>query len=212
MILFSVVFALAGQAATVGTVIPIIGEPKGMAYDAARKLLFISNSTQNRVEVFSTEQMQLLTPITVGVKPGALELVPDSTLLLVCNTESTSLSVIDREALAATGTIPVTARSVQTPERPFSVAALSNGTALLSTNVGLQRIDLVARTTQPITNAGFAVPANVNLVSSGNHKFVLGQGGTVAFLYTDQGFAQVRAAAGSRLLAADAGGTRFLVG
>lgn len=202
-------------AATVGTVVPILGEPRNLAFDATRKLLLIVNTTQNRIEVYSQEQGQLLAPIPVGRKPVGIAIIAESSVLLVCNTEDAFLTVVDLSTLSQTATIPITRRSSQTEERPFSIASLSGNKALLSTNVGLQVVDVAARTTTPIQLTGFTIPSNSNLVASGDSRYVLGQGGGIAFLYNPLvplGLEQVRLVSNSSLLAADPTGSRFLIG
>src|SRR3990167_6737622 len=174
------------SAATVGTVAPILGQPRSLAYDATRKLLFIANTTENRIEVYSTDQNQFLAPIPVGRRPVGIDLVPGGSLLLVCNSGDPFLTLINLSTMSTAGTILVTARSTLVAETPFSVVAFAENAALLSTNAGIQRVDLAARTTLPITTAGFAFASNTTLVPSGDRRLILGQGGGMAFLYNTQ--------------------------
>lgn len=201
--------------ATVGTVVPLLGQPNELAYDPTRKLLFVANTTQNRIEAYSLERGQWVAPIPVGRRPVGMAIIPESNLLLVCNTDETFLSVVDLVTLSQTGTIPVTARSFLAPEVPFSIALLSRSSALLSTNVGLQIVDIAARVTKPIPTTGFSIAPNTGLVSSGDGRYVLGQAGGLAFLYNPsltQSLEQVRLVLGSALLASDPTGSRWMIG
>lgn len=202
------------QAAAVGTKVTIVGQPGGIAYDAANKLVFISNTTQNWVEVYSEAQGKLLDHIPVGQGPRGLAVFPDQGLLVVCNSRESTLTVISLATLTVSGSpLPVTPRVVTTPEQPISIAPLSDGTALVSTQAGLQTVDLTARTTTPVRITG--IPGNSTLAASADRKLVFAQGGGTAFLYNPAvaaPFEQPRRAANTSVMAADQTGARFFLG
>ena len=208
---------------TIGTVVPILGQPGTLAYDATTKRLFISDTTQNRVEVYSIDQGKLLPPIPVGHGPLGIAIIPESHLLVVCNTLDTFLSLIDISTLTPAGTIPVTVRAPTPPppnpppppENPFSVAALAGGNALLSTNVGLETVNIAGKTTTPLLLTGFSISSNSYLVATGDRKAVLGEGGGVAFLYNPVIpvlIEQIRNVGNFSVLASDQTGSHFMIG
>ena len=53
----------AGYAATFGTVVPVIGGASDLVLDEARKQVYLVNTSKGQVEVNSTTQKKLLTPI-----------------------------------------------------------------------------------------------------------------------------------------------------
>lgn len=113
-------------------VVPLGSVPGGVVIDHACKHVYLTNSLQNRVEVFSLETMTLEEPIDVGAQPVGLDVTPDDSLLYVANSGGNNLSVVN---LAKR----IEARRLRMPhnpnsnDRPYSVGIASNGKALFST-------------------------------------------------------------------------------
>ena len=210
-------------AATVGTVIPILGQPGTIAYDPNLKNLFISNTTQNRIEVFSANQNRLLASIPVGRSPYGITYVPEFNVILVCNTQEKFLTMISVTSLGVTGTIPITQQDIATtsgiPENPYAIASLAgNGGIVVSTNYGLQYVSLIDKNTTPITFPNARIPASADLVLSGDRTAVLGEGGGVAFLYRPstgsnsvQFVEQIRKSVDTSVMAVDRTGNQFMI-
>jgi YVTN family beta-propeller protein len=76
-------------------VFPIPGTLSSISYDQQRQRLYISNTSNNRVEVFNLATQDLLSPISVGNAPTNLSLTPDGTRLAVLNSTDGTISVID---------------------------------------------------------------------------------------------------------------------
>src|SRR5437764_425805 len=49
--------------ATFGTVVPVIGGASDLVLDEARSRLYLVNTNQNRIEIYSIQQRRLLTPV-----------------------------------------------------------------------------------------------------------------------------------------------------
>ncbi len=123
-----------------GNLIPVpvsISTAEGLVdivHDAPRERLYMANSGLNRVEVFDTRENRLLDPIQVGQLPRSLALHPNGRLLYVANTGGESISVIDLEAGAVTG-------SVRFPPVPYNASfALITPAALAATLSGVQMV------------------------------------------------------------------------
>ena len=71
------------HAATFGTVVTIVGEPSDLVLDESRGRLYLVNSSQNRIEVYSPAQKALLTPIPVDQLPISAAMSRDSRYLYV---------------------------------------------------------------------------------------------------------------------------------
>src|SRR6202008_2273481 len=111
-----------------GTIVPLNGVGVDMQMDAARQRLYIANYTQDQIEVFSLANQAFLSPIRVGNRPLSMAMVNPSTLL-VANSGSENLSVVDLDAMqeieeipmGPVGPIPINA----TPTFPRYIAASS---------------------------------------------------------------------------------------
>ena len=74
---------LACQAATFGTVVPVTGGATDLVLDESRGRLYIVDTTQNRIDVYSTAQKRFLNPIPVGTQPLSAAISRDGTRLYV---------------------------------------------------------------------------------------------------------------------------------
>ena len=87
-------------------VYPIAGTLGSITYDQPRQRLYISNTSNNRVEIFNLATQALLSPISVGNAPTNLSLTPDGTRLAVLNSTDGTVSVIDPAQMKALATYP----------------------------------------------------------------------------------------------------------
>ncbi len=78
--------SITASAATFGTVVVIGGHASDLALDESRGLLYVANFTGRRVDVVSTADNKLRSPIAgLPGEPGSLALSPDHRYLLVTN-------------------------------------------------------------------------------------------------------------------------------
>ncbi len=149
-----------------GTLVPMSGVGVDLQMDAARRRLYIANYARDQIEVFSLASQTFLPPIRVGNRPMSMALV-NSTTMVVANSGSENLSVVDLDAMQEIDLIPMgpVPLSVTTPLFPRSIAASSN--AILFTAVPLPpvagippgqgsvwQLSLLTRTAFPRPNLG----------------------------------------------------------
>src|SRR3989442_10049444 len=67
----------AAYAATIGTVVPVLGTVQDLIYDPARNLVYIANSSRSEVDIYDVAGRRLTGSVSVGVQPGSLALSPD---------------------------------------------------------------------------------------------------------------------------------------
>src|SRR5437016_6506428 len=87
------------NAATFGTVVPLVGQPSDIVLDEARGVLYIANFTANRIEVMSTADNSIRTSMNVAPQPGAMAISPDSKYLIVAHYGNITPSDPSRNAL-----------------------------------------------------------------------------------------------------------------
>ena len=103
----------------------------GALIDAACQHVYVTNTSQNRVEVFSLASGTLEAPIPVGSRPVGLDVTPDGALLYVANSGGANISVVDLAERRELRRIIVP--SGFSNDTPYSIAIASNGLALFST-------------------------------------------------------------------------------
>jgi uncharacterized protein (TIGR03437 family) len=133
-------------AATFGTVVVIGGHASDLALDARRGQLYIANFAGKRIDVMSTANNQLRTPIRIDgdAVPGSIALSPDARYLVVSYYEKTVVSIIDIDA----GTRSI----VDVGATPLVVAFGNSSRALLVTSSGMDLLDPSTGTIQKIPN------------------------------------------------------------
>ena len=134
--LFALVFAALTplRAANFGTVVPVIGQVVDLLYDAPRRQVYLANSTNNQVDIYSVDVQAIVGNIPVGTQPTSLALSPDGTTLYVANAGSQSLTVINvatRQAM----------REVAVGARPDAIAAGNDGNIMILGTAGLMRYE-----------------------------------------------------------------------
>ena len=136
--------APAAYAATIGTVVPVLGTAQDLIYDPARSLVYIANFSRSEVDIYDVAARRLTGSVPVGVLPGSLALSPDLNTLYVANLGSNTVSAVNLNTrqLGAEYTIG---------SRPDAIAVGNDGKVLILGTAGLQRLD-------PVTARVVAVP------------------------------------------------------
>ncbi len=111
--------------------VPVSGSLSEILIDQTCEHVFVTNTSNNQVEVLSLQSGMLEAAIAVGSAPAGLAMTPDGGTLYVANSGDTTISVVD----LAMG---VEVRQINVPpgfsnDRPFSIAVANNGLALFST-------------------------------------------------------------------------------
>jgi DNA-binding beta-propeller fold protein YncE len=163
--------------------------------DPVRNLVYITNAGYNRIEVFDTQKMQLLTPIPVGQLPHQMALGLDGNTLYVAETGGETIDIVDLNAQSVTGriTLPPIPRAANTAIT--SVNAMAQGlTALqflrsvgdLWEVIGGQAVPRTGTfvTGVSTTGAQTAIAAPQAMVGSADGSSILLLGGNgLAYLY-----------------------------
>ncbi|HET8547346.1 MAG TPA: beta-propeller fold lactonase family protein, partial [Bryobacteraceae bacterium] len=116
-------------AATFGTVVPVIGGAGDLVLDESRDRLYLINTNQNRIEVYSVADRRppaLTGEIDTGRQPLAAALSRDGKYLYVAAYEASALNIVDLDALTVQ-------ESVRLPARPEGVAVGADERVLVST-------------------------------------------------------------------------------
>jgi uncharacterized protein (TIGR03437 family) len=113
-------------AATLGTVVHLVGGAADIELDEPRQRLYLVNSSQHRIEVYSIQQRRFLNPIRTDSLPLSAVMSRDGSFLYVAAFDSSALSVIDLNTMQMV-------RSVSLPAKPEGVAAGSDGRILIAT-------------------------------------------------------------------------------
>ncbi len=139
-------------AATFGTVVTLGGTPSDLVLDESRGLIYLVNTSANRVDLYSTSTNSVIGNIPVGTGPLAAAISPDKAYLYVTNGGSLSVSIIDLGARFVVQT-------VQVPAAPQGVEVGADGTVLISTagTTGGANTLLVYDPSQPAANQLVAV-------------------------------------------------------
>ena len=126
MILYVLLMAAGLSAATFGTAVPVVGGATDIVLDEGRGAIYVVNSTQARVDVFTTAQRRLLRSIPVGLQPLSAALSRNHQYLYVTSYGGSSLDVVDLES-------NVVVRKVSLPAAPEGVAVGGDERVLVTT-------------------------------------------------------------------------------
>lgn len=118
--------AAAIEAATFGTVVPVVGSLLDIVLDEPRNRLYLVNPSYNRVEVYAIAQRRLLSPVAVDRYPVSAALSRSGKYLYVTCFDGSSLNVIDLDTLTV-------ARRVSLPAKPEGVAVGADERVLITT-------------------------------------------------------------------------------
>ncbi|MBI1896857.1 MAG: hypothetical protein HYS04_10055 [Acidobacteria bacterium] len=120
------VFSISCAAATFGTVVPLVGGAADIVLDEGRSRLYLVNSSQSRVEVYSIPQRRFLAPVRTDALPFAAALSRSGKLLYVASFDGSALNIIDLDTLAVIGRVSL-------PAKPEGVAVGNDERVLIST-------------------------------------------------------------------------------
>lgn len=152
-----------------------------LVLDEGRKLLYMSNSGYNRIEVFDTANLRFLAPIPVGQLPRAMAMTPDGFTLYVGNSGGESITVIDLDTRRVTGTIqfpPIPRVGGQNAVTPVAMAYGLSGLQFMMSNGTFWRVvNNVA--TPRLTNAitPVSIPAPISMVATPGGEYILTMAG-----------------------------------
>src|SRR5258708_29159602 len=113
-------------AATFGTVVPVLGGDSDLVRDEGRGRLYLVNTVQNRVEVYSIAQRCLLTPVPTDRSPLSAAISVSHKFLYVTSRDASALDIIDLDALAL-------ADHVALPAQPEGLAVGGDERVIIST-------------------------------------------------------------------------------
>ena len=65
------------RGANIGSVVPVVGQVVDLVYDANRRQVYLANTTNNQVDVYSVDVQAIVGSIPVGTQPTSLALSPD---------------------------------------------------------------------------------------------------------------------------------------
>lgn len=112
------------------------GGPMGVAHDAVRGRLFVSDWYNARLWVLDDGTLELLTELPAGAAPAGLALSPDGTLLAAAERDADRVSLYDAETLALQ-------RVVAVGTRPFGLGFAPDGRLFVG-NVGSNDVTVIA--------------------------------------------------------------------
>jgi len=130
----------ASFAATFGTVVPVIGGATDIVVDEARTRLYLVNTSLNRIDVYSTQQRRLLTPIPTDGLPIAAAISRSGNFLYVTSHTASAIDVIDLNSQTIVNKVALVAK-------PEGIAVGADERVLVSTigtgNGNLQNVLLL---------------------------------------------------------------------
>src|SRR5262245_7486045 len=122
------------SAATIGTVVPIVGSIADLVYDANRNLVYLANTTRNQIEIYSVATGRLTGTITTGLQPASLAMSANGRNLYVANVGSLTITAIDLNTQQPTNDYFI-------GSRPDAIAVGSDGKVVNLGTAGLLRLD-----------------------------------------------------------------------
>jgi uncharacterized protein (TIGR03437 family) len=104
------VCAFSLSAATFGTAVPLVGGASDLVLDEARSRLYLVNSSLAQVEVYSLQQRKFLNPVPTDTTPLSAAISRSGKYLYVTSYDSSSLNVIDLNALTVVNKVSLSAK------------------------------------------------------------------------------------------------------
>src|SRR5438477_3933207 len=221
VLFFSCSLSLSG--ATIGSVVPVIGQVSDLLYDSTRNLVYLANPSRNEIEVYSLSTGRLTGSIRAGIQPASLAMSPDGRTLYAANIGSFTISAIDLNTQRA-------ANDFFIGSRPDSIAVGSDGKIVILGTAGLLRLDPATGQIQPVPisppptpAAGLpTIPASptpagflAGLVTAANGNLIIGLSTNRLFVYEVASGTVLRSrnVTGLRaILSAAPDGSRFMAG
>jgi YVTN family beta-propeller protein len=135
--------------------------------DEQRKRVYITNASYNRIEVFDTVKQRFVDPIEVGQMPHQMAWVGDGKRLYVANTGGETISIVDLDTGAITGTVTFPARPRSGTSNPVSPQAIANGLFGLQIAMSDGSLWKASGTEATVRPASSIIPAQLTV--SGNN-------------------------------------------
>src|SRR5262245_39889915 len=218
-------FVLAGStyAATIGTVVPIVGQVADLVHDGSRNLVYLANTGRNQIDIYSVGNGRLAGSIVTGLQPASLAMSPDGNTLYAANVGSFTISVINLNTQRADTEYFI-------GSRPDAIAVGKDGKVVILGTAGLLRLDPstgqilpVPISPPPTPPAGLPVtptsptPAGflAGLVATANGNLIIGMSTNRLFVYEVASATVLRSrnVTGLRaILSAAPDGSRFMAG
>jgi len=230
--LFAVAFFLFGcgvlTAATIGTVVPVVGQVADLVHDANRNLVYLANPTRGQVEIYSISGARIVASIPAGLQPSSLAMSPDGNTLYAANIGSFTITAINLNSQRAETDYFI-------GSRPDAIAVGNDGRIVILGTSGLLRYNPITGFLQPVPISppstppvGLPIPGvsqaagPAGLVTTANGNLVIGlSGGALAqgqnrlFVYEVASGSVLRSrnVSGLRaILSAAPDGSRFMAG
>jgi DNA-binding beta-propeller fold protein YncE len=146
-------------------IVPITGTPWQLVHDPGRQQLYISNATENRVEVYSLTSQKLLNPIPVGKAPHGLALTSDGSLLAVANSGDGTVTLVNPDNVAGAMTI---ALGTVGGTQPNEVVITNTGQALVTYAPDFMEVDLSNHTVTPLSDHRIYLPELLSASKDGS--------------------------------------------
>jgi len=127
LVLGAVVLAAVACGATIGRVVQLPGGASDLAFDEARGLVYLSQSVEGQVQVYSIAKQTFTATIPTDQTPLAMALSRDGKYLFVTCYDAAALDVIDLSSLTMLGRVAL-------PAKPEGVAVGADGHVLISTS------------------------------------------------------------------------------
>jgi DNA-binding beta-propeller fold protein YncE len=112
-------------------VVSVAGSLYQTAFDQHRQLVYGSNTSANRIEVYSLSSHQLLAPFPVGTAPRGISLTPDGSQLVVANSGDGTLTILNPDDPASAITVPILSVPNMQASNPTEVATTNTGKAFV---------------------------------------------------------------------------------
>ncbi|MFB3778182.1 MAG: hypothetical protein ACE141_11240 [Bryobacteraceae bacterium] len=181
-------------AATLGKVVQIGGHASDIALDERRGLLYVANFTANRIEVMSTSDFSLQTPLLVPPQPGSIALSPDGRYLVVAHyAKWLATGVTLQPALTVLDLDGAVKQTLATGSSPLAVAFGGGTRALVVSETGFQLLDPATGVFQdlvpkPMSGGDLPIPlpkfppqiVQASVGVSGDKRWIVGVAGTEA--------------------------------
>ncbi len=162
-----------------------------MTYDAARRRIYIANSSFNRVEVYDERTRQLLAPIAVGQLPRSMAMSLDGGLLYVASSQSSEvITIVDLERRQAIGRMkypPIPLNANVPVISPEAIAATQRGLLVIMNNGTLWSSvgdELIPRQVSPIIGSNVIAGPVRSIAATPNGEFaIILSGNGFVYLY-----------------------------
>ena len=222
LVFFSLSFEVA-DAATIGTVVPVVGVVTDMLYDSARNVVYLANVTRNEVDIYSVGDKKPIGNVPTGLGPESLAISPDLNTLYVANVGSNTISAINLNTRQR-GT------DYTVGSRPDAIAMGYDGLVVILGSAGLQRlnpstggISAVPITPPPTPAPGLPtvnpIPTAANflagLITTASGNLIVGLSQNRLFVYEVASGTVLRSrnVSGMRsIMSASSDGSRFMAG